>query len=116
MGIVYHVHFLDHFEAGRTELLRENGVNYKELEDSGILIQVVEVNVRYRKPAYYDDVLEIKTIVEKPPEVTIDLVNEIRRNGEDEVLVSGKVRLCFVDKHRDRLIRPPASVVETLFS
>jgi acyl-CoA thioester hydrolase len=116
MSIVYHVHFIDHFEVGRTELLRENGINYRELEDSGILIQVVEVNVRYHKPAYYDDVLEITTIMEKPPKVTIDLINEIRRHGEEDLLVSGKVKLCFVDKQRRRPIRPPASFVETLFS
>lgn len=115
MGLVYHAHYIDYFEAARTELLRENGITYKALEDSGILIQVVEVYVRYHKPTFYDDELEVTTTIEQPPRPTLDLVNEVRRVGEEELLVSAKLKLCFVDKQRGRPVKPPRFFVETLF-
>ena len=114
MGLVYHPHFLDYFEWARTELLREHGLTYKETEDSGILIQVVEVRVRYHRPAYYDDELDIKTIVEAPPAATLDLVNEVRRVGEDEKIATGWTKLCFVSKDRGRPVRAPKNFIEAL--
>ena len=107
MGLVYHVHFLDHFEAGRTELIRSIGIPYGQIEDSGLLIQVVEVNVPYHQPAYYDDDLEITTIIDEIPETRLNLRNEIRRVGESEVLVSGRSTLCFVDRERGKPARVP---------
>ena len=114
MGIVYYVHFLDHFEAARTELIRSRGLSYKQIEDSGTLIQVVQVNIRYRKPAYYDDVLEVKTVVLEQPATRLELQTEIRRDGEPEILVTGRTTLCFVDRDRRRPIRAPEFFVEAL--
>jgi acyl-CoA thioester hydrolase len=117
MGVVYHVHYLDHFEAGRTELLRENGVSYKEIEDSGLLIQVIEVNVRYRKPAFYDDVLEILTSIEQTTPTRLILRNEVRRVGEQvepDILVEGRITLCFVNTESGRPVRAPAHLLEML--
>ncbi|MFV1980604.1 MAG: acyl-CoA thioesterase [Rhodothermia bacterium] len=114
MGIVYYVHFLDHFEAARTELIRSRGLSYKQIEDSGILMPVVRVDIRYRKPAYYDDVLDVKTIVLEPPSTRLELLTEIRREDESEILVAGRTTLCFVDRDRGRPIRAPEFFVEAL--
>jgi acyl-CoA thioester hydrolase len=114
MGLVYHTHFIDHFEAARTELIRSRGLSYKQIEDSGILIQVVEIKVRYSKPAYYDDLLLVETTLIEQPTTRLELLNEIRREGESEVLVRGHITLCFVDRDRNRPVRAPAFLVDAL--
>jgi len=114
MGIVYYVHFLDHFEAARTEMIRDMGLSYKQIEDSGILMPVVRINIRYRKPAHYDDVLDVKTVVLEKPLIRLELLTEIRKEGESEILVSGRTTLCFVDRNRGRPIRVPEFFVEAV--
>lgn len=114
MGIVYHVHYLDHFEAARTELIRSRGLNYKLIEDAGVLMPVLRVDVQYRRPAHYDDLLEIKTVVLERPVTRLELLNEIRREGESEVLVTGRTTLCFVDKNRQRPVPVPEFVQEAI--
>lgn len=107
MGVVYHTHFVDYFEISRTELIRKLGVPYKEIEASGLFIQVVEVNVRYHKPVFYDDDLEIATIIAEEPAIRVNLKNEVRRKGESDILTSGLITLCFVDATRMRPVRVP---------
>jgi len=107
MGVLYHVHFIDHFEWARTELIRDLGLTYRQIEDSGVFIQVVEVNARYHRPAFYDDELEITTIISDVPTTRLELVNEIRRVGEDDLLVTGRITLCFVDRDRMKPVRAP---------
>lgn len=114
MGIVYYVHFLDHFEAARTEMIRDLGLSYRQIEDSGILMPVVRIDIRYRKPAYYDDVLDVTTVVLERPSTRLELLTEIRREDEPEILVSGRTTLCFVDRSRGRPIRVPEFLVEAL--
>ncbi len=114
MGIVYHTHFLDYFEAARTEALRALGLTYKALEDRGIIMPVVDLAVRYKVPAYYDDVLEITTRFEAAPRVRVPIGYEVRRVGEPAVLATGHVTLCFFDRARNRpVVAPPP--VQALF-
>jgi acyl-CoA thioester hydrolase len=108
MGLVYHTHYLDYFEAARTEFLREMGLAYKTLEDAGVIMPVVDLAVQYKRPAHYDDLLEILARVRQLPETRIRIDYEVRRTGEDLMLVTGHVSLCFVDAQRSRPIRAPA--------
>lgn len=114
MGIVYYTHFLDYFEAARTELIRSRGLSYKEIEDAGTLIPVVRVDIRYRAPAHYDDVLDIETIVLEPPVTRLELRTDIRIEGEPDILVTGRTTLCFVDRDRGRPIRVPEFFLEAM--
>ena len=107
MNVAYHTHYLDYFEEARTEALRDRGIVYKELEASGVIMPVVEATVRYRASAYYDDVLAIEVNFPEPPRATIPIDYVIRREGEDPVLATGRVVLCFVDQASGRPIRPP---------
>lgn len=107
MGRVYHTHFIDYFEAARTELLREMGLAYKDLEESGIIMPVVDLAVQYKSAARYDDLLEILTRVREKPETRVRIEYEVRREGEEAILVTGHVTLCFVDPGRLRPIRAP---------
>ena len=109
MGVVYHAHVLDWFEAARTEALREAGLPYAELEASGIIMPVVDLAVRYHASVRYDDLVEVETtFAEVGVRVPIDYA--VRRDGEDAVLISGRVTLCFVDPARGRPVGPPEVV------
>ncbi len=111
MGIVYHTHYLDFFEFARTEALREMGLAYKSLEAEGVIMPVIDLAVQYKKPARYDDLLEIRTIFAGgPPRMRVRIDYEVRRAGEDDMLVTGHVTLCFVDVARQRPIPAPDAV------
>ena len=71
MGLLHHANYLVYFEQGRTELLRQQGITYKDLEDQGFLLVLTKVEVRYKRPARYDDVLTVRTIVVKTTAVCV---------------------------------------------
>ncbi|HYE94692.1 MAG TPA: thioesterase family protein [Rubricoccaceae bacterium] len=110
MGVAYHTHYLDYFEEARTEALRALGLPYKELEDGGVIMPVVEATVRYHASAYYDDLLEIETAFEEVPRVRVPIAYTVRRAGEGTPLATGRVVLCFVDVARNRPIPAPPAV------
>lgn len=107
MGVVYHSHYIDYFEAARTEGLRDNGIVYKNLEEKGIMMPVIDLAVQYKRPAMYDDLLEIKVIVPTPPRYKTKIEYEVRRAEEDPILVTGHVTLCFVDMETRRPVMAP---------
>ncbi|MEM1041557.1 MAG: thioesterase family protein [Bacteroidota bacterium] len=111
MGVVYHAHYVDYFEAARTEALRAHGLAYKTLEETGIIMPVVELSVRYHRPARYDDLLEI-TVSIAEPDTRAETTYEVRRAGEERVLVSGAVTLCFLDTAQGRTVRAPQVVLD----
>lgn len=80
MGVVYHANYLNWFEIGRTELIREMGMPYKEIEARGLLLPVVELDVKYRLPARYDDLIAIYTRVVDFTYVRLEFAYEIRRH------------------------------------
>jgi acyl-CoA thioester hydrolase len=96
MGLVHHANYLVYFEQGRTELLRANGLNYKDLEDQGFLLVLTKADVRYRSPARYDDVLTIRTRVIRMTMVRIDHRYEVLRDGA--LLAEGTTTLACVDR------------------
>lgn len=111
MGVVYHTHFLDYFEAARTEAFRTLGLAYRELEARDVMMPVVEANVRYHRPARYDDRLLIEThLSDEAPQVRLPTRYRVRREDEDDVLVAGDVTLCFMDAERRRPVRAPEDV------
>ena len=109
MGVVYHTHVLDWFEAARTEALREAGLPYRELEDRGIIMPVVEATVRYHASVLYDDLVEVEAVFQAP-RVRVPIDYAVRRVDEDDVLISGRVTLCFVDPKRGRPVAAPDAV------
>lgn len=102
MGVVYHANYFTYFEIGRTELSRVNGYTYKEIEASGVLAAVIKAECAYHKPAKYDDLLTIKTNLNRVTRVKIEYETQIFR--DNELLVTGRVTLAFVD--RQGKIRP----------
>jgi acyl-CoA thioester hydrolase len=96
MGVVHHTVYPVWFEMARTELLRLSGVSYAELEAAGTLIVVVKLQVKYRRPAKYDDELTVKATCTRAAGARIEHDYEIRRG--DELLVTGSTVLACVDR------------------
>lgn len=96
MGLLHHANYLVYFEQGRTELLRSQGLTYRELEDTGYLLVLTKVEVRYKSPAYYDDVLTLRTKVVRTTSVRVDHEYEVIREGV--VLAEGSTTLACVNR------------------
>jgi acyl-CoA thioester hydrolase len=96
MGLLHHANYLIYFEQGRTELLRSSGYSYKDLEDQGYLLVLTKIEVRYRNPARYDDLLTLRTSALRTTAARIDHGYELSRDG---VLVAeGSSTLACVDR------------------
>lgn len=115
MGVVYHGSYLPWFEIGRTTLLKEHGLPYRQLEADGYFLPVLEVQVKYVRPARYDDVLTLVTSMAEKPSLRIRLSYEVRRS--EELLATGETVHAFIDRS-GKPVRPPpafAAKMEQLF-
>lgn len=111
MGLVHHPRYLHWFETGRIEFLRARGLSYRDMEDAGILLVVVETGTRHHRPADYDDVVDIETRLVDARGVRYRFEYEVRR--DETVLATGHTVLATTDP-RGRLKRIPASWREPL--
>lgn len=105
MGIAYHANYLPWLEIGRTDLLRAHGFPYADLERMGFRLPVVEVGVRYQRPALYDDVITVETTLREKPTVRVSLEYRILRG--DTVLATAHTAHAFLN-HQNEPVRPPA--------
>ena len=114
MNVVYYGNYAQYFEVGRVESLRNLGISYKGIEDMGIMLPVVELNIKYLRPAKYDDLLTIKSqIKELPTDHRIIFDQEIY-NEEGKLLTIGKVKLYFMDSKLGKRASMPALMLEKL--
>jgi acyl-CoA thioester hydrolase len=111
MGVVYHANFMPWFEIGRTTLLKEQGLPYRELEAQGYRLPVLEISAKYHRPAVYDDTLTIITVLKEKPLLRIRLSYEVRRGHE--LLATGESSHAFVDL-QGKPVRPPPIFVERM--
>ena len=105
MGFLYHGHYLAYFEQGRTEMLRSLGATYRELEEQGTLLVVVETGQRFLRPAGYDDHLTIRTTLTEIRGVRVRFDYEVRR--DDDVLATGHTVLASCNRHGRPRRMPP---------
>ena len=96
MGLLHHANYLVYFEQARTELLRQAGMTYRDLEDQGFLLVLTKVEVRYLRPARYDDVLTIRTTVTRATPVRLEHRYEVFRGGV--MICEGATTLACVDR------------------
>src|SRR5690606_22975547 len=114
MGVVYHGNYATYCEVARVEFFRGLGLPYKELEEKGIMLPVVELNLKFVKPAYYDEILNIKISLPKiPKSARIHFDYEIY-NENDELLTTGYSILAFVDMDTGRPVRCPDYMIEKM--
>lgn len=96
MGVAHHSAYAPWLEMGRTELLRASGGSYRDLEAAGVLLAVVRLSIRYKKPARYDDVLSLTTRITNLGHVKIEHEYELRRG--DELLAAAETTLACIDR------------------
>ncbi|WP_088832668.1 acyl-CoA thioesterase [Paenibacillus tyrfis] len=96
MGVVYHANYLNWFEVGRTEMIRELGLPYQALETRGLLLPVIEADLKFRSPARYDDLVTIDTKVVELTSLRIRFAYEIKRG--EEVLVTGGTQHVWLNQ------------------
>jgi len=106
MGYVYYGVYAMYYEVGRVESLRQLGMTYKELEDMGVMLPVLENHTRFLAPAYYDEELMIVTNIREKPGVRIRFEYEIYNPG-GKLINKGETLLAFVDKKTGKPRRPP---------
>ena len=111
MGIVYHGSYLPWFEVGRTTLLKECGLPYRELEKQGYRLPVIEIGAKYFRPALYDDTITIITRLKEKPLMRIRLDYEVKRG--EELLVTGFSLHGFIS-HAGEPVRPPKLFTEKM--
>ena len=114
MGVVYHSNYFYYFESSRAESIRQLGYTYVDMEKMGIIMPVIEVHCKYLKPARYDDLLIVKTILkELPVNHKIEFHHEVL-NDKKELLAIGKVTLYFMDAKKMKRTTMPSWLQEKL--
>jgi acyl-CoA thioester hydrolase len=95
MGLLHHANYLVYFEQGRIELFRSQGYSYKDVEDQGYYLVLTRVEVKYKKPVFFDDALTLRTIIKRTTAVRIDHRYEMLRDGT--LVAEGESTLACVD-------------------
>lgn len=114
MGVVYHSNFFPYFESARAESIRELGFTYADMEKMGVIMPVIDVHCRYLRPAKYDDLLTVKTILkELPVHHKIEFHHEVF-NEKEELLAIGKIILYFMESNGMKRTTMPEQLVEKL--
>lgn len=112
MGYSHHSNYIIYYEVGRVEALRSLGMSYKELEDSGIMMPVIDSSSKYMKPAIYDDLIHIKIMVPELP--TARMRFEYELYVKNVLINKGHTTLAFVNKETGRPMRAPESMLTLL--
>ncbi|MBL0342071.1 MAG: acyl-CoA thioesterase [Bacteroidetes bacterium] len=113
MGYVYYGNYATYFEVARVELLRTLGVNYRTMEDDGISLPVLEYKIKYIKPAFYDELLDIKIVINELPGVRIKFEYETY-NSEKVLLNVAETTLVFVNTKNMKPCQPPDFLLEKM--
>ena len=107
MQFVYNGKYLEYFEVGRTEMMRENGLPYNKMENEGYQLPLLEAHVKYVSHALYDDVLEIEASVPTNPVFRIHIEYKITRKNTGELITEGYTDHVFIKKDTKKPVRPP---------
>ena len=113
MGYVYYGNYTLYYEVGRVEALRQLGFSYKDMEANGIMLPVLDLQVKYIRPAFYDDLLTIKTIIKEIPQTRIHFDYEVY-NEKKELLNKGETTLVFISKANGKPCAAPEWFINAL--
>ena len=95
MGVVYHTNYLNWFEIGRTSFIRELGFTYRQLEEQGVLLPVTDASITFKSPARYDNMVEVRTVIEELTPLRLHFRYEIVNLETDTLLVYGQTQHVF---------------------
>ena len=114
MGYLYHGNYAQFYEIGRVEMIRSIGLPYKDLEDKiGVGMPVMTMETRYVRPAYFDDILTVKTTVKKMPVDFLRFNVEIF-NQHGKLVCGGKIKLCFMEMKTKKRVKCPQELIDKM--
>jgi acyl-CoA thioester hydrolase len=111
MGIVYHTNYIRWFEIGRTELMREAGVVYSEMEKEGFFLPLTQMDCHYLYPARYDEIVIVETRIETFRRASVKFAYEIWDEKHETLLVEGSTVHAFLNRE-GKIVRAPAAVAD----
>ncbi len=113
MSYVYYGNYAQYFEVARVEALRSLGITYKKMEEDGLLLPVLEYSIKYFKPAFYDDLLTIRTVIPKLPEARIFFEYETY-NETGTLLNKAATTLVFINANNGKPTAAPEYLLEKM--
>ncbi len=113
MGVVYHGNYAQFLEVARVEWLRSIDISYKKMEQEGVMLPVVNLNINFKKPAVYDELISVRTKLREKPGVKIIIDQEIY-NQKNELLTNSEITLVFVNMQTKRPMICPTHLLEKL--
>ena len=114
MGVVYHGHYAQFYEIGRAEAIRQIGYTYKDIEEMGIIMPVVDIYSRFLRPAKYDDLITVRTVLKELPNHHKIVFHHEIYNEQDELLNTGDITLYFINADTMKRCELPAELKEKL--
>jgi acyl-CoA thioester hydrolase len=114
MGYLYYGYYALYYEVGRAEAIRQLGFTYRELEEMGIMMPVVELHSNYYRPALYDNLITVKTILKELPETAKIQFHSELYNEQGQLLNKGVTTLVFYDAKEKAKVNMPVPLLERL--
>ncbi len=112
MGYVYHGKFLEYFEVARVEMIRSYGIDYRRMEESGIMLPVIEANLEFKSPVYYDEPIKIVVSIFDKPGIRLRTFYEVIATERDLLCARAQVTLFFMDEKTRKPTRAPIYFAE----
>jgi acyl-CoA thioester hydrolase len=113
MGFVYYGNYPQYYEVGRVEAMRNLGMSYREMEEQGVMMPIASMQIKYIRPAYYDDLLTVRTIVKELPTSRMHFSYEIL-NPEGVIINKGETVLAFINMSTGRPCAAPDYFLERM--
>jgi acyl-CoA thioester hydrolase len=114
MHYAYNGKYFEYFEVGRTEMMREQGLTYKKIEENGYQMSVYETFIQFKNPAFYDELLEVETRVEKLPQAKVHIDHTIRSMKRDVIIAEGYIELVFIKSDTKKITRAPEFFIQAV--
>ena len=112
MGYVYYGRYPEFFEVARTEMLRSMNLSYRKMEENGVMLPVVSMEIDYKQPVFYDEEMQIKVMLFDKPLVRLQTYYAIYTKRQQKPHVKGRVALCFIDTVTRKPVKAPASFLK----
>ena len=113
MKFAHHSRYLEWFECGRAEMMRELGYPYRQMEDDGVLLPLVEMGCRFKRAAHYDDLLRLETFLHQLPRARLRLDYRVYREEDNELLAEGFTVHAFIN-WEGRALKPPKKFMDII--
>jgi acyl-CoA thioester hydrolase len=113
MGFLFHAHYANYYEIGRTESIRQLGLSYRQIEEAGVLMPVTDLSIKFLLPAHYDERITVHSVIPKMPEVRMIVEGEMR-NEAGQCINRSEVKLTFLDAQSKRIVTAPKNLCDKL--